>query len=637
VSATTASVPPTIRRVVVADALAAAALLMVAVLPVAAEIAGRPPQLHPAARVHSGFEAHSRRAFTRGELPVWNAYQFGGRPHHADRQTLALYPPHVVLRIFPWRLFVPLSFVLHAWCSGLGAYLVGRYLSASRSAALVGAIGVMLASVMSPATDMAYSPGLYTLAWLPAIVALTLRSIDAPRPLGLLVLASAIVVGVMASPRGPMYVLPTVAALYLLAALRPVAAATDWRRLVGRFALIVGLTVGLGAYQLFPAVSLQASMKNVGGSRSDAVFAESWHSSVARPFESPRSLADELRSLGGGRVLAACERAIDESQLLALGVPAVGGYGGVFAADYARFVHLALGSYTEKPMEYSGVSSAGRHPARPDLLALLNAEFLVSCTAPDPERWRLIRTVDGVGIYRSVRTLPLAFWTCSPGQVGREELEYRLRRFRYDGTLTLQPTGPVVHVRWAADVDDAERARMEASLRIAPERFLGDRTWQYELLDVSPENLSSIVTNPAVEDTSGIDRNAMLLASSPPPRFTEEARDEWLLGVEPCEPLTAAKVLRNDLDGEIAVAVDAPRDGIVFISQTFYGSRRAWVDGRQVEPLNVNLAFIGVPVTAGIHRVELRHDMRVESVSAGVSGATLLAWMIWAWRERSRQ
>jgi hypothetical protein len=177
---------------------------------------------------------------------------------------------------------------------------------------------------------------------------------------------------------------------------------------------------------------------------------------------------------------------------------------------------------------------------------------------------------------------------------------------------------------------------MEAAYRIAPERSLGDRTWQYELLDASAANVGAIVSSPDVEDTSGIDRGTLELVPAPPPVFGDEPRDEWLLGAERCDGIRPANVLRDEADGRMTLAVDAPRDGILFVSETFYTGRSAWVDGRRVDPLNVNLAFVGVPVTAGIHRVELRHDTRALSAGFAVSGVTVLGSMLWAWRARSR-
>ena len=67
-------------------------------------------------------------------------------------------------------------------------------------------------------------------------------------------------------------------------------------------------------------------------------------------------------------------------------------------------------------------------------------------------------------------------------------------------------TGPRVGVRWQEGVDDSVRAALEA--RHDLRNGVGDgRTWQYELGDISRENIRALVEDSAVEDTAYIDRN----------------------------------------------------------------------------------------------------------------------------------
>ena len=84
---------------------------------------------------------------------------------------------------------------------------------------------------------------------------------------------------------------------------------------------------------------------------------------------------------------------------------------------------------------------------------------------------------------------------------------------------------------------------------------------------------------------------------------------------------------QDRLDGGMIVDVDAPHDGIVFFSETYYRDRRAWVDGRRIGRLKVNLAFTGVPVSAGRHRIELNYDTRSFWWGAGLSVLTLAIWL----------
>jgi hypothetical protein len=240
----------------------------------------------------------------------------------------------------------------------------------------------------------------------------------------------------------------------------------------------------------------------------------------------------------------------------------------------------------------------------------------------------LIRESGGVGVYRS-RVPPLrAFWTCAPVEVGRHEMEYRLRESRYDTNFVLQPQ-VIVHVRWPAGISDSDRARAESELHLAPHRDIGDRTWQYNLLDRSPENIQAILAHPLVEDTQGIDRATHVLTVSPSivPTFSEPTSD-WLAGTQPCEAPVPATVLAKDrADGTMIVEVNAPRDGIVFFGETYYPDRRAWVDGTRSPRMKVNLAFTAVRVAAGNHRIELAYDTRALWAGAALSVITLIVWL----------
>lgn len=71
---------------------------------------------------------------------------------------------------------------------------------------------------------------------------------------------------------------------------------------------------------------------------------------------------------------------------------------------------------------------------------------------------------------------------------------------------------PLIRVRWAASVDDTQRLSRESALRLRSGPLHADRTWNYDLLDTSPENIRALVTDPAVEDTDGIDRQRFRIA-----------------------------------------------------------------------------------------------------------------------------
>ena len=73
------------------DVLSLAILLVVALTPVAHDVK-QTSAAGPFARVAMNREIVNRGAFAHGMLPLWDPYEFGGRPHLANPETLALYP-----------------------------------------------------------------------------------------------------------------------------------------------------------------------------------------------------------------------------------------------------------------------------------------------------------------------------------------------------------------------------------------------------------------------------------------------------------------------------------------------------------------------------------------------------------------
>jgi hypothetical protein len=607
-------------------------LALVAILPVSHDIE-RASKPGPFARVAMSWEIVNHRAVDERTLPLWNPYQFGGRPHLANPEMLALYPPHMLLRFLPLPLFVAVSFALHAWLAAAGTYFAARMLRVSRLAALAASGAILCGCLFISFEDMAYSLDVYRLAWLPLIAACALRSAERPTwlPRPELVIVSTL--ELIASALSPAYLLATVVGCYAFAAMWRSRSASQSRHLLAQPVILGCLAVGLSAVQIAPTARFWSTMRGANDVIPDVPprTLEDGGSTQQNP-----EIMDALRSLGArGRVLSTCDRAIDGSDVVALGVPGVGGYGGVLLADYARFSTLVRGPREPMRAVFQGIPEAASGPARADLLGLLGVEYLVACAPPNPQRWALVKESRGVGVYRSLVPSPRAFWTCAPVEVGRQEIEYRLRQSSYDGHFVLQPQA-IIHVRWPAGISDADRARAESDLHLAPHRDIEDRTWEYNLLDRSPENIQAILAHPIVEDTQGIDRSTHVLKVSPPavPTF-DEPKSDWLAGVEPCEASVPATVLvRDRVDGQMVVEVNAPRDGVVFFSETYYPDRRAWVDGKRIPRMKVDLAFTAVRVPAGHHRIELRYDLRALWIGLSLSVLTLLVWLVTERRTR---
>jgi hypothetical protein len=364
-------------------------------------------------------------------------------------------------------------------------------------------------------------------------------------------------------------------------------------------------------------------------------FNGSWQSDGVEGVGMSPELAEALRALRPARVISACPEVVDAIDLRALGVRSVGGYGGVYAADYATFVNLIGNQTHTASLPYVGLPKGAE--VRPDLLQFLDAEYLVSC---EPARGEFVRSVDEVRIYRTRQSGGAAIWTCYPNRVGRKEIEHRLATRRYDRTLSLRDPGPKINVRWVPDVDDAAREAIEARFQLAREGQPDGRTRRYELLDPSRANVEALLTNPAVEDTAGLNRATLEFDKVPEVRFDEKPT-EWLVGLEPCPEMRPASLVRQSEGGEMVVDVDAPAEGVVLFSETFYRFRTATVDDRSVPVLEVNLAFAAVPVPQGRHRVGLgvepdtRRVDRVVSMLALMGSAASWAAVSWApWKRR---
>jgi hypothetical protein len=104
----------------------------------------------------------------------------------------------------------------------------------------------------------------------------------------------------------------------------------------------------------------------------------------------------------------------------------------------------------------------------------------------------------------------------------RESPRYRLDLppFSFEGLVTEQTLAPPRHairIRWAPSVDESATgdAIAKYALREASADESDSRTWSYLIDDVSTENLRALVTDPRVEDTSGIDRGSYSVPSEP--------------------------------------------------------------------------------------------------------------------------
>jgi len=78
------------------------------------------------------------------------------------------------------------------------------------------------------------------------------------------------------------------------------------------------------------------------------------------------------------------------------------------------------------------------------------------------------------------------------------------------------PFAPRVHVRWAAEISDAQRTALERRFALIEGQPRENTTWEYDFSDVSPSAVRALIEDPAVADTHYIDRRSGQVAADAP-------------------------------------------------------------------------------------------------------------------------
>jgi hypothetical protein len=81
---------------------------------------------------------------------------------------------------------------------------------------------------------------------------------------------------------------------------------------------------------------------------------------------------------------------------------------------------------------------------------------------------------------------------------------------------TESPFAPRVRVRWTPSITEARRADLERELRLLNGTRTVDDTWEYDLVDPSPESVAALVGHAEVADTHYIDRSRATVAADAP-------------------------------------------------------------------------------------------------------------------------
>jgi hypothetical protein len=85
-----------------------------------------------------------------------------------------------------------------------------------------------------------------------------------------------------------------------------------------------------------------------------------------------------------------------------------------------------------------------------------------------------------------------------------------------------------VHVRWAASVDTATRERLERVHGLTRPELREGRTWGYYLVDLSTDNIRSLVSNSAADDTHNLHRTAFRVWRTAPRAAYLGSKPAWI-------------------------------------------------------------------------------------------------------------
>lgn len=216
------------------------------------------------------YAAFQARELAAGRFPLWSPGSNAGFPFVADVQAAGFYPPRF-LAIFlslPWgfSLYVlQLEAIFHVWLAGLFTYALCFNLTASRRAALLGAIAFGLSGYLT-SYPLLQPAILETIAWLPLALLFLWRASRATRPVLCLVAAGlALALSALAGhPQTFMHVAYVAGAYLLFQAIRA--------RWSARWVLLAGTTLFLVAAGASAAMWLPALQFAIHSTRTAVSF-----------------------------------------------------------------------------------------------------------------------------------------------------------------------------------------------------------------------------------------------------------------------------------------------------------------------------------------------------------------------------
>ncbi len=628
----------------------------------------------------------TQKALRAGESPFWIDGEYCGHPLLFHQEAPVFYPLTVPLLLTgePVTRLADLFSLFHFWLAGFAAFLLLEELEAGALAALFGGVAWMLSARL---LQSAIWPNAVAVSALLPLLLLGIARIAGGRRRvsGVAVTAGAGALALLASrPQALLGAVPLLGAFALgTLAMSP-------RRIgaVKDLALAAVLAAALGAPSLAPSAALYPEMSRAAGlsqaerdlnpiragSGLDMVFlpvdgAPRWPEAAAYPGVIP----GVLFVLGIGLAL---RRERDSSRRLFLALLAGGVIGLAFAfgeqGPYRFFVNLPLIRGFRVPARYLiswslavalgsalALSWILRRVSRPALAGgaavLLLAGDLgwhalraapTSPAALDSVEPAIVRALrerlgrDEVGFPK--RFWPLAapvYLTFYPdsakGEIARryEPLKEALgMRF---GLESVSGGGPALLATEALLSKPGGRSAMLAGAGIivvsppAPSGQLPLADWTLRTADALPR---AILVPRAIPVTA--DRSAAVLSPAFDPR--QAALVEGSEPLEPARPGEEAGSVRllSRRPGRVELETNAPSERVLVLFDAWEKGWRALVDEAPADVFRADLAFRGVRVAAGRHRVLFEYHAPWVAEGAGLFAAGLLGLALFVIRSR---
>jgi len=201
-----------------------------------------------------------------GRLPLWNPFTYGGHPFLADVQAAIFYPvSNILLGVtLPWTApgariyFLQIEAIVQIALGGWFTFLLVRKLTARTDAALLAGMTFAFSGYLTgyPPVQLAV---LRTAIWLPLILWLLLRAVEAPRAwsrwiAGGVALAVAFLAGHSQTYLYILYAAGAWMAVLLVVRRRMLTQARAWTPVLAGLLLAGAVALGLSAPQLLPSI-----------------------------------------------------------------------------------------------------------------------------------------------------------------------------------------------------------------------------------------------------------------------------------------------------------------------------------------------------------------------------------------------